>query len=304
MLSRYRHGKSLGALGCFVTILVALGVRRPEALRSVVNPLSFPLLIWLGLYVLKCLSLGGIDQVVDWGLKKHYASVPLPYRRNTGAVGLVAFEWIDYFYLTINSVIEYIFACHVTHFVLTSDVADVAWRPGDLGLFNTVPALYLIFALDDFFYAPAHKLMHLPSLYPYVHKHHHRQNLPTRGYLDAGNEHPIEQVIGLTCLWVTLRIVAKLVGLHALTILVHFLLYAVLALLNHTNFDVHFDFFGFEYSVRAHEMHHRFPQTNLAQYFMLFDKLAGTYRPYIDGLASAKMMDTSSSSPSTTKKIR
>jgi hypothetical protein len=31
-------------------------------------------------------------------------------------------------------------------------------------------------------------------VYPYVHKHHHRQILPKRGYLDAGNEHPIEQV--------------------------------------------------------------------------------------------------------------
>ena len=35
--------------------------------------------------------------------------------------------------------------------------------------------------------------------------------------------------------------------------------YAALALLNHTNMDVSFKFLGFDYSVGAHEMHHRNP---------------------------------------------
>ena len=77
-------------------------------------------------------------------------------------------------------------------------------------------------------------------------------------------------------------------GVHALTILIHFLMYAVLALLNHTNYDVQFRFFGFEYAVRSHETHHRYPQTNLAQYFMVWDKLMGTYKPYYDGLKTSK----------------
>ena len=59
--------------------------------------------------------------------------------------------------------------------------------------------------------------------------------------------------------------------------------YAVLALLNHTAYDVQFAFAGFEYTVRAHETHHRYPTTNLAQYFMIWDKLMGTYKPYYDG---------------------
>ena len=152
---------------------------------------------------------------------------------------------------------------------------------GELGLWNTAPALFLVFAIDDAFYAPTHKLMHNYRLYPYIHKHHHRQWLPARGYTDAGNEHPLEQVLGLSCLWATLQIVARLTGLHAATIVVHFTLYAALAMLNHTGCDVRVKLPGFEYTVGAHEMHHRQPNCNMAQYFMFWDKLMGTYKPYI-----------------------
>ena len=281
MLSAYRHGKSLSALGAFFVFVVSLGVLRPAWFDVLVNPLELSLLSYVFLYVSKCLSLACIDGVVGHVVERRYASKPLPYRLNTGAVGLERLEWIDYLYLGINSLIEWIFTAHVIRLVLENP--NLAYRPRDLTFFNTLPALYLIFALDDFFYAPAHKLMHQPFVYAYVHKHHHRQNLPKRGYLDAGNEHPIEQVLGLSCLWLTLIIVSRLVGVHALTIVAHFLAYAILALLNHTNFDVNFHFAGFHYSVKNHEMHHRYPQANLAQYFMLWDKLLGTYKPYQDG---------------------
>lgn len=172
------------------------------------------------------------------------------------------------------------FTLHVLGFVASH--AGVSWGLSDFGLLNTVPALYLMFAVDDLLYAPSHYIMHRQKLYGYIHKHHHRQWLPERGYLDAGNEHPLEQVIGLSCLWGTLHAVAALTGLHALTIVVHFTLNAALAMLNHTPFDVRAKIApGFEYSVRSHEMHHRYPQTNMAQYFMLWDRLVGTYRPYV-----------------------
>ena len=50
-------------------------------------------------------------------------------------------------------------------------------------------------------------------------------------YTDAGNEHPLEQVIGLTIVWMTLHFVRLTVGVHVVTILLHFILYAALALL-------------------------------------------------------------------------
>mmetsp|Transcript_18491 Transcript_18491/g.56922 ORF Transcript_18491/g.56922 Transcript_18491/m.56922 type:complete len:318 (-) Transcript_18491:31-984(-) len=276
-----KHRKSLQSFAAFCLGLGALAYARPTQFSRLANPLGLgPALYAVGWFV-KCGALAAIDQLVLAFLEKRYGDRPMPYRENTGARGLAALEWIDHAFLAINSVIEFVFACHVADIVVSSP--DFAWRPAELSFVNTLPALYLVFAVDDAFYAPTHLLMHRPWFYPYVHKHHHRQNLPERGYLDAGNEHPIEQVLGLSCLYATLVLVSRVVGLHAVTILVHFLLYAVLALLNHTAYDVEFAFWGFEYTVRAHETHHRYPTKNLAQYFMFWDKLYGTYKPYYDG---------------------
>merc|ERR1712167_241815 len=54
-----------------------------------------------------------------------------------------------------------------------------------------------------------------------------------------------EQVLGLSCLYITLVIVGHTTSVHALTIFIHFILYAILALLNHTAYDVQFRFWGF-----------------------------------------------------------
>lgn len=207
VLSRHRHGKSLAALALFGAALVLLAFSRPSLVILLINPLQLSIPLYLGFYGVKCIGLSVIDTIVDRWLRTSYANKPLPYRANTGAVGLEKLEWIDYLYLAINSVIEAAFSAHVIRLVLTSP--GMAWRLRDFSVLNTLPALYLIFAIDDMFYAPAHKLMHAPSFYPYVHKHHHRQNLPVRGYLDAGNEHPVEQVIGLSCLWCALRVVSR-----------------------------------------------------------------------------------------------
>ena len=127
--------------------------------------------------------------------------------------------------------------------------------------------------------------MHLQILYPLVHKHHHRQALPFRGYFDAGNEHPIEQVIGLSCVWFALRVTQAVVGeLHSATVILFFVMYALTAMLNHHVYDVSFHpLFGLGYSVRFHEMHHRLLTCNYAQNTDLFDKWFNTYREYTSG---------------------
>lgn len=306
LLSRHRHGKSLAALGLLGTSIAAVGIADWPRLAYWANPLGLKLWQFVIFYVAKCGGLALVDSTVAWWLRRHYAKQPLPYRANTGAVGLERLEFIDHFYLAINSVIETVFTSHVIALAVTS--AELPWRWTDVTLFNTLPALYLIFALDDMFYAPLHRFLHVPWFYPWVHKHHHRQNLPVRGYLDAGNEHPVEQLLGLSCLWFAIRITAcaspeslvvlfvaatlfratraGLTGVHAATVLFHFVAYATLALLNHTNYNVKFTFFGFEYFVGSHEMHHRYPQCNMAQYFMMWDKLMGTYKPYYEGRAT------------------
>merc|ERR1711865_213755 len=100
------------------------------------------------------------------------------------------------------------------------------------------------------------------------------------GMYNSGNC-AVHQLIGLSCVWATIHLVANITGLHVVTMVAHFALYAALAMLNHTPYDLQFSWLGFEYSVRTHEMHHRLYTCNYAQYFMLYDKILGTYRPYV-----------------------
>ena len=99
-------------------------------------------------------------------------------------------------------------------------------------------------------------------------------------------------MIGQGILYVTIVMVTHYIQLHIVTVLIHFLLYAALALLNHTEFDIRINFLLFEYTVAAHSMHHRYPKCNMAQYFMGWDKLMGTYETYrADPLKKAKIIN-------------
>ena len=184
----------------------------------------------------------------------------------------------DCLYLFINSFIEYAFFLNLSHLMYFATY--VGRTTAQLTLLNSVPALWLLLVFDDMLYAPAHRIMHIPALYKYVHKHHHRNTFPTRGYVDGANEHPFEQLTALSLHWVALHLVAWTSGLHAVAILAHLVLKAAGACFNHTGFDVKLRFLGIDYSVRAHEMHHRKPQTNFAQYVMFWDRLMGTYVDY------------------------
>ncbi len=193
---------------------------------------------------------------------------------------------------------------------------------GSVGWLNTLPALWLLLVVDDMLYAPTHRFMHWKPVYAWVHKHHHRNTYPDRGYFDWANEHPLEQIIALSLHWIAIHLVAATSGVHAGTIIAHLGLKAAGACFNHTGHDLQFSFLGartptsprarprapvsprlslgaaarrltsladdcpliragIDYSVRAHELHHRKPNTNFAQYVMFWDRLMGTYHPYV-----------------------
>merc|ERR1719327_2434938 len=156
---------------------------------------------------------------------------------------------------------------------------------GGLGIFNTLGAFWLLLVVDSM-YAPLHRFMHLPSVYRFVHKHHHRNTFPARGYIDAANEPPVEQIAALTLHWIAVHVVARTSGLHVAAVGAHFGFKALGACFNHTGFDLQFNFLGINYSVRAHETHHRKPNQNFAQYVMFWDRLMGTFREYESGVPS------------------
>jgi len=184
----------------------------------------------------------------------------------------------DYAYLVINSFIEFVFVNYLLRLLWYS--SQVKRDLGSVGWLNTLPALWLLLVVDDMLYAPTHRFMHWKPVYAWVHKHHHRNTYPDRGYFDGANEHPLEQIIALSLHWIAIHLVAATSGVHAGTIIAHLGLKAAGACFNHTGHDLQFSFLGIDYSVRAHELHHRKPNTNFAQYVMFWDRLMGTYHPY------------------------
>jgi len=156
--------------------------------------------------------------------------VPQPIRKDRPLDG------ISYFFLGCNQIVDLTFTQNLAHLLWTTP--DIVWGWQHVTLSNTVVAFAALFLIDDFFYYWAHRWMHHPLFYKHVHKHHHRQVLPKRGYSDGINVHPLEAIIGLGLVWTTLYIVRVSLGLHFVTASIFFTIYALCAILNHTPYDV------------------------------------------------------------------
>jgi sterol desaturase/sphingolipid hydroxylase (fatty acid hydroxylase superfamily) len=160
--------------------------------------------------------------------------------------------------------------CHPTQFSIAS-------------MCIALPALFIVY---DFFYAPFHRALHHRSVYAYVHKHHHRQVVPTRGNNDAINVHPFEFILGEYNHVLAVYLVSRfVVPIHAITCVLFLVFGGCLATLNHTRLDVSFLRIPFTggvpiFGVRAHDTHHAIPNSNYGQYIMLWDWVMGTYRAH------------------------
>lgn len=143
-----------------------------------------------------------------------------------------------------------------------------------------LPILFLVY---DFFYTLLHGFLHIKAIYPLIHQHHHVQKAPSRAIDDAVNVHPIEFTLGeYNHLW-TIFLCCRVANLrmHVLAPLLFSGIGGVLAGWNHTRFDLTFKLFGVTlYDSKAHDVHHRIPQSNFGQYTIFWDYMFGSYRPY------------------------
>lgn len=178
---------------------------------------------------------------------------------------------------------------------------------------NFILPIPCVFLLYDFFYLILHWGLHIKGIYEYIHKHHHRQKAPrfvfhfsivcarfnakkqslmvssqtvlfyfcSRANVDAMNVHPLEFFFGeynhIWALYVYCRILNC--QMHVVALPIMLAISGVLAGLNHTRYDVTFTVLGLKiYDSKAHDVHHRIPQSNYAQFTMFFDYLFGSYR--------------------------
>eukprot|EP01102_Stenamoeba_stenopodia_P017284 TRINITY_DN6172_c0_g1_i1.p1 TRINITY_DN6172_c0_g1~~TRINITY_DN6172_c0_g1_i1.p1 ORF type:complete len:295 (+),score=51.14 TRINITY_DN6172_c0_g1_i1:194-1078(+) len=201
---------------------------------------------------------------------------------------LVKLSPLDIGFIAFNKAMTTLFAYHMMRYAWYSP--RVSWRPQELTLSNTLFAIVLFFFVYDFTYTLFHRMLHLRSLYGFIHKHHHRQMAPSRGQTDAINVHPFEFVTGEYNHLFAVYVVANYVlgDVHIVTILVFILLGGVLASLNHTRFDISIPIpflnkkasTAYLFQVKAHDVHHWYPTCNYGQYTMIWDHIMGSFRPY------------------------
>ena len=165
----------------------------------------------------------------------------------------------------------------------------VLWSLDDLSFKTVLLPLPIIFIIFDFFYTALHWALHIKAIYGWIHKHHHIQKAPSRGTDDAINVHPIEFFLGeynhlwswyLFCTFVSPKLNIQV---HALAALVYLVVSGLLAGWNHTRYDLTFTMPGLALTIfdsKAHDVHHRIPQSNYGQYTMFWDYMFGTYRSY------------------------
>lgn len=263
--------------------VIALAYEKP----GLFNPWNLEAWQWMTGAVLLRGAIAFYDHLVIWVVDGLYGGDDgknlLPTRTTGKSVPYVTLDTKSNVFLVINSFHEWIFVQRLCHFIWHSP--DVSLDLQDISLVNTLGALYVMFIVLDLFYAPSHHILHMPWCYYLVHKHHHRQIFPVRGYLDAGNEHPIEHLIGVMCTWAAvLAAVYGPTGAHGIVIFFFFNIHAALAMLNHSPYNVKFAILPFgimQYSVANHEMHHRKFTINYAQYCMWYDRFMNTYGAYI-----------------------
>jgi len=186
----------------------------------------------------------------------------------------------DYAFVIINKIITCFYIYHSVVFL-----REAEWVTGkrvDLSVLNTVGAVLLSLGVYDSIYVPFHRMLHLPALYPLIHKHHHKQINPFRSLYDGINTHPFEFVCGEYLHLLSVWVVGELLGLvgckfHVVGLLTFLMLTGSLAPLNHTRWTISVPFL---FDTRTHDTHHKFPRSNYCQYVAWWDHLYGTYIPY------------------------
>jgi len=191
------------------------------------------------------------------------------------------FSPTDLLYIGINKAQTPPFIYFLTRYMYYAP--NTMWNFSEVTVMNTLFPIPVILVVFDFFYTLLHWTLHLQFIYPYIHKHHHRQKAPSRGTDDAVNVHPVEFFLGEYNHILSVFIVTHFFGIkmHMASILVLLVLSGLLAGLNHTRKDVVFKICGVTlFDSKFHDVHHRIPQQNYGQFSPLWDKLFGTFIDY------------------------
>jgi sterol desaturase/sphingolipid hydroxylase (fatty acid hydroxylase superfamily) len=272
----------LSAAATFAAIAVGIcaGGTLHVEIPYVVNPTGM-LSSWNHIFlIILGVAVGGelINHLLHFLLTRVLRVSPLV---TAGARGrLEAFAPVDFIVIACNMFTHVIIMSHLFAIILQTDVER---RLGSFTIVNGPVAFVATVMLNDLMYWAGHGAMHLKSLYPYVHKQHHRQLIPFRGLPDALNIHPAEELIGAAIFGAALQVAIRTIGVHASTAWVSFAYWSLFNILNHFDLDTPLRVpVPFASGALDHQMHHRVPRCNYSKLTMFWDRLFGTYRPFVE----------------------
>lgn len=234
-------------------------------MQYVLNPWHLSFSAWMGICALTRAGLFVVCALVEFAAK---LANPLRLRCKE-------MDAKDALCLLSNSFVESIFMMHLSHFIWYSGVVVLAMK--ELSFVTCSLATAALFLMDDILYSLLHRLLHTNALYRVIHAHHHRTVYPSRGYVDAGNEHPLEQIAALWLHFTAVKIVGRCCELHAVSVALHLVGKAGLSCCNHMAADIRWNAVG--YASSDHRKHHMRPGCNYAQFLTLLDRAMGTYEP-------------------------
>lgn len=239
-----------------------------DALRELLDAPTWSLGNWVGAAAVIMVSFEVLAQVT-LALFSGAEKIPMKARHHD------VLTRTDRAFIFINKLMATAFVRHTLRFIWTCP--RIKWDAEEADVLNTGAALVAIVVVYDFFYTLFHRALHIRAIYPYIHKHHHVQLAPSRGNPDAINVHPFEFLCGEYNHLFAVFLVTRVMDVHVAAPAIFILVGGMLASLNHTRFNIEVP--GI-YDVKAHDVHHRVPQSNYGQYIMLWDRLMGSFRPY------------------------
>lgn len=191
---------------------------------------------------------------------------------------LMVFGNLDMFYLSLSTVIEFLSMSHLAAFLLNGPVETGL---SSFTVLNGPVAFIFLLTINDIMYYFWHVAAHNRIVYPYCHKQHHRQYIPFRGYRDASNLHPIEELSGPAIFLASLFLTSRVFGLHSATAYCCTVSWGSFNIANHMAFDAPWHLpVPFPAFIREHQMHHRNLNCNYCMLTTMCDRLFGSYRSF------------------------
>lgn len=187
--------------------------------------------------------------------------------------------WTDISYCYFNRIVMLPFVAFLNvRAIWASSAVDWALEKSAFTFSNTVIGFLAVFCLADFVYYVGHRVVHgNPVLYNFIHKHHHGEPLPIRGWFDTCNAHPTDFFYtGFSTSPVSVLWLMPFLGVRIHIVTVAIMMYTVMFVgaLGHSRLDFNLGFFN----TRFHAGHHSMFKYNYAQNIELWDRLFGTYK--------------------------